>query len=149
MNLGMLFSYFIYSSAADAAGSCAAGAASGSGGTAPSSSYQLTWRGEDEKCNIEVQQLRREPHFSYLSDDVEEVWRGGDCAQFVLDVLHEPLGEDLEHGLGGQLVHGVVLVVAAGQIGELLPRQLVDTLDAATQVRLEETETKYTVYVCK
>ena len=27
-------------------------------------------------------------------------------------------------------MHGVVLVVTAGQIGELLPRQLVDALDA-------------------
>ena len=44
-------------------------------------------------------------------------------------MLDQLLRQDLDHGLGGQLVHGVVLVVAAGQVGELLPSQLVDALD--------------------
>ena len=64
-----------------------------------------------------------------LADDVEEVRRVGQTAALGLDVFEEPLGQDLDHGLGSKLVHGVVLVVAAGKVGELLPRQLVDALD--------------------
>ena len=55
----------------------------------------------------------------------------------LLDVLCEGGGEDLDHGLGGELVHGVVLVVAAGQVAEHVPGQLVDPLDHLGHVSLE------------
>ena len=39
------------------------------------------------------------------------------------------VGQNLNHGLGGELVHGVVLVVASGEVSEHVPGQLVDALD--------------------
>merc|ERR1712098_960295 len=44
-----------------------------------------------------------------LADDVEEVRRVCQAAALGLDVFEEPLGQDLDHGLGSKLVHGVVL----------------------------------------
>ena len=58
-------------------------------------------------------------------------------ATLLLDVLCEVGGEDLDHGLAGQLVHGVVLVVAAGEVTEHVPGQLVDPLDDLGHVVLE------------
>ena len=55
----------------------------------------------------------------------------------LLDVLCEGGGEDLDHGLGGELVHGVILVVAAGEVTEHVPGQLVDPLDHLGHVGLE------------
>ncbi len=54
---------------------------------------------------------------------------GGQASASAFDVGGELLRQDLYHRLGGQLVHRVVLVVAAGQVGELLPGQLVDALN--------------------
>ena len=54
---------------------------------------------------------------------------GGQASASAFDVGGELLRQDLDHRLGGQLVHRVVLVVAAGQVGELLPGQLVDALN--------------------
>ena len=45
----------------------------------------------------------------YLSNDVKEVGGGLDAAEFRLDELDEAFGQDLDHGLRRQLVHGVVL----------------------------------------
>ena len=64
-----------------------------------------------------------------LANDVKEVRGIRQAAALGLNVFQQPLGQDLDHGLGSQLVHRVVLVVASGQVGELLPRQLVDALD--------------------
>merc|ERR1719400_2971663 len=72
-----------------------------------------------------------------LSDDVEKVWGGGQAATLGLDVGRQVVGQDFDHGLGGQLVHRVVLVVSPWQVGELLPRQLVDALDDLGQICLE------------
>ena len=56
--------------------------------------------------------------------------RGGCQASALgLDVGDELLRQDLDHGLGGQLVHRVVLVVAAGKVRKLFPGQFVDALD--------------------
>ena len=44
-----------------------------------------------------------------LSNDVKEVWGGLDAAEFGLDELDEAVGEDLDHRLRRQLVHGIVL----------------------------------------
>ena len=55
----------------------------------------------------------------------------------LLDVLCEGGGEDLDHGLGGELVHGVILVVAAGKVTEHVPGQLIDPLDDLRHVVLE------------
>ena len=85
---------------------------------------------------------------SHLSDDVEEVRRGGDGPDLGLDVLYELVREDLDHGLGGQLVHGVVLVPPAGQVGELLPGKLVDALDHARELDLERSEGEGSLNAC-
>ena len=61
----------------------------------------------------------------------------GERSALLLDVLCEGGGKDLNHGLGGELVHGVVLVVAAGEIAEHVPGQLVDPLDDLGHVILE------------
>ena len=53
----------------------------------------------------------------------------------LLNIGSQVVGEDLNHGLAGQLVHGVVLVVAAGQVTEHVPGQLVDTLDDLEMIR--------------
>ena len=58
-------------------------------------------------------------------------------AAFLLNVLGQVGGKDLNHGLAGQLVHGVVLVVAPGQVSEHVPGQLVDPLDHLGHVGLE------------
>ncbi len=37
--------------------------------------------------------------------------------------------QNLDHCLGGKLVHGLVLLVASGEVAELNPGELVDPLD--------------------
>ena len=56
---------------------------------------------------------------------------------FLLNVLSQVGGEDLNHGLAGQLVHGVVLVVTPGKVSEHVPGQLVDPLDDLRHVALK------------
>ena len=61
----------------------------------------------------------------------------GERSALLLDIICEGGGEDLNHGLGGELVHGVVLVMAAGEVAEHVPGQLVDPLDDLGHVVLE------------
>ena len=59
-----------------------------------------------------------------------KITRGGcQAAALGFDVGNELLWQDFDHGLGGQLVHRVVLVVAAGKVGKLFPGEFVDALD--------------------
>jgi len=44
------------------------------------------------------------------------------AATFLLNVSNDVSWEDLDHGLGGHFVHGVVLVVATG---EILPADII------------------------
>ena len=67
----------------------------------------------------------------------------------LLDVLCEGGGEDLDHGLGGELVHGVVLVVAAGEVAEHVPGQLVDPLDDLGHVVLEVLDSQQSLELLK
>ena len=46
----------------------------------------------------------------YLSNDIEEVRGGLDAAELGLDELDESVGQNLDHCLRRQLVHGVVLL---------------------------------------
>ena len=48
---------------------------------------------------------------NYLSNDIKEVGGGLDAAELGLDELDEAVGQDLDHRLRRQLVHGVVLLV--------------------------------------
>ena len=50
---------------------------------------------------------------------------------------HDVLRQNPYHGLVGHLVHGVRLVVTAGQIAEHVERQLVNPLDDRPDVLLE------------
>jgi hypothetical protein len=52
----------------------------------------------------------------------------------------------MAHGHLNYLVHGVVLVVAPGQIPEHVPRELVDTLD---DLHNKKNQTKHKVYQMK
>merc|ERR1711931_436477 len=72
-----------------------------------------------------------------LTDHIEEV--RGTCkgSAFLLYVSSQVVGKNFNHGLGGELVHGVVLVVAPGEVSEHVPGQLVDALDDLRHVSLE------------
>merc|ERR1712107_874215 len=74
---------------------------------------------------------------AHLTDHVEEIGCTCKGTAFLLDKGSEVGWEDLDHGLGGQLVHAVVLVVASGQVSEHVPGQLVDALDDLSHVSLE------------
>merc|ERR1719419_1544131 len=72
-----------------------------------------------------------------LADNVEEIGGSSQTATLLLNMVGEVLGQDLDHGLGSKLVHGVVLVVSPGQVAEHVPGQLVDPLDHLGHVGLE------------
>merc|ERR1719468_1348461 len=74
---------------------------------------------------------------AHLANDIKEVGGTSKGSTLLLNKGGEVLGEDLNHGLAGQFVVRVVLVVAAGQVTEHVPGQLVDTLDDLGHVLLE------------
>merc|ERR1712142_568804 len=74
---------------------------------------------------------------AHLPNDIEEVRCACKGATLLLNVFSKVGREDLDHGLAGQLVHGVVLVMAPGKVSEHVPGQLVDPLDDLRHVTLE------------
>merc|ERR1739844_869558 len=73
---------------------------------------------------------------AHVADNVVEISTNY-AATLLLNVSNDVRWEDLNHGLGSHLVHGVVLVVASGKIGEHGEGDLVNLLDDGSNVLLE------------
>jgi len=72
-----------------------------------------------------------------LTDHIKEIWGTSEGSTFLFHMSGEVVGKDFDHGLRCKLVHGVVLVVASGEISKHVPGEFVDALDDLGHVGLE------------